>query len=119
MFALLAAKLPSKKDRDAFLARRDELLKGFTQIQARDEGSGAGSGSRSSNAPREEEITPDSIRRAAELLARYMGPISRVLTERAVTRADNLRSLYLILGEHLQDRAERARFLLEAGFPES
>jgi serine/threonine protein kinase len=119
MFALLAAKLPSKKDRDAFLARRDELLKGFAPIQTRDEGSGAGSASRTSTAPREAEITPDSIRRAAQLLARYMGPISRVLTERAVTRADNLRSLYLILGEHLQDRAERARFLLEAGFPES
>jgi serine/threonine protein kinase len=119
MFALLTAKLPSKKDRDAFLARRDELLKGFAQTQARDEGSGTGSASRSAAIPREEEITPDSIRRAAELLARYMGPISRVLTERAVSRADNLRSLYLILGEHLQDRAERARFLLEAGFPES
>jgi serine/threonine protein kinase len=119
MFALLAARLPSKKDRDAFLARRDELLKGFAQIQARDEGSGAGSGSRPSTASREEELTPDSIRRAAELLAGYMGPISRVLTERAVARADNLRSLYLILGEHLKDGPERARFLAEAGFPES
>ena len=119
MFTLLAARLSSKKDRDAFLARRDELLKGFAHIQARDESSGTGSGSRPSTAPREVELTPDSIRRAAELLARYMGPISRVLTERAVTRADNLRSLYLILGEHLKDGPERARFLAEAGFPES
>jgi eukaryotic-like serine/threonine-protein kinase len=118
MFALLAARLPSK-DRDAFLARRDELLKGFAQIQTQDKGSGTGSASRPSTAPHEAELTPDSIRRAAELLARYMGPISRVLTERAITRADNLRSLYLILGEHLKDGSERARFLLEAGFPES
>src|ERR1700723_3397765 len=119
MFALLAARLPSKKDRDAFLARRDELLKGFAQIKARDEGSGSGSGSRPSTAPHEAELTPDSIRRATELFARYVGPISRVLTERAMTRADNLRSLYLILGEHLKDGPERARFLAEAGFPES
>jgi hypothetical protein len=119
MFALLAARLSSKKDRDAFLARRDELLRGFAQIQTRDESSGAGSAPRPSTAPREAELTPDSIRCAAELLARYVGPISRVLTERAVTRADNLRSLYLILGEHLRDGPERARFLLEAGFPES
>ena len=119
MFALLAARLPSKKDRDAFLARRDELLKGFAQIKARDEGSGSGSGSRPSTAPHEVELTPDSIRRATELLARYVGPISRVLIERAVKRADNLRSLYLILGEHLRDGPERARFLAEAGFPES
>ena len=119
MFALLAARLPSKKDRDAFVARRDELLKGFAQIQARDEGSGSGSASRPSTASREAELTPESIRRATELFARYVGPISRVLTERAVTRADNLRSLYLILGEHLKDGPERARFLAEAGFPES
>ena len=72
-----------------------------------------------STAPRAAEITPDAIRHAAELLARYVGPISQVLTERAVPRADSLRALYLILGEHLKDRAERARFLLEAGFPES
>jgi hypothetical protein len=119
MFALFAARLPSKKDRDAFLARRDELLKGFAQIKARDEGSGTGSASRPSTAPHEAELTPDSIRRAAELLARYMGPISRVLTERAMKRADNLRSLYLILGEHLREGPERARFLAEARFLES
>ena len=119
MFALLAARLPSKKDRDAFLARRDELLKGFAQIKARHEGSGSGTGSQPSTAPREVELTPDSIRRATELFARYVGPISRVLTERAMTRADNLRSLYLILAEHLRDGPERARFLAEAGFAES
>ncbi|MGB9244667.1 MAG: serine/threonine-protein kinase [Candidatus Acidiferrales bacterium] len=119
MFALLAARLPTKKDRDAFLARRDQLLRGFAQIQTVDEGSGARDRSQSSAAAREAELTPDSIRRAADLLARYVGPISRVLTERAVKRADSLRSLYLILGEHLKDDPERARFLLEAGFPQS
>ena len=118
LFTLLAARLPSKKDREAFLARRDELFKGVAQIQPGNEVSGVGSGLQPS-ASREAELTPDSIRHAAELLARYVGPISRVLTERAVKRADCLRALYLILGEHLKDRAERARFLLEAGFPES
>jgi serine/threonine protein kinase len=118
MFALLAARLPAKKDRDAFLARRDELLRGFAQIQARDETSG-GQGSSQASAAREVELTPDSIRRAAELLARYVGPISRLLTERALKRADNLHALYLILGEHLKDGSERTRFLVDAGFPES
>jgi phosphoenolpyruvate synthase/pyruvate phosphate dikinase len=83
------------------------------------EASGVEGASQPSTALREGELTPDSIRRAAELLARYVGPISRVLTERAVKRADNLRALYLILGEHLKDGPERARFLQEAGFPES
>jgi eukaryotic-like serine/threonine-protein kinase len=118
LFALLAARLPSKKEREAFLARRDELFKGVAQIQPGNEVSGVGSGSEPSTS-REAELTPDSIRHAAESLARYVGPISRVLTERAVKRAGSLRALYLILGEHLKDGAERARFLLEAGFPES
>jgi serine/threonine protein kinase len=119
LFALLALRLPSKKDREAFLARRDELLKGVAQTQPGNEISGAGGAMQPSAAPREAELTPDSIRHAAELLAQYVGPISRVLTERAVKRAGSLQALYLILGEHLKDGAERARFLLEAGFPES
>jgi serine/threonine protein kinase len=117
--ALLAATIPSPRDRQAFLARKDELLRGVAQIQPVKEASGVEGASQPSTALREGELTPDSIRRAAELLARYVGPISRVLTERAVKRADNLRALYLILGEHLKDGPERARFLQEAGFPES
>jgi serine/threonine protein kinase len=119
LYALLAATIASPKDRQAFLARKDELLKGVAQIQPPKEGSGVEGASQPSSALREGELTPDSIRRAGELLARYVGPISRVLTERAVKRADCLRALYLILGEHLKDGPERARFLQEAGFPES
>jgi len=119
LYALLAATIPSPKDRQAFLARKDELLKGVAQIQSVKDASGVEGASQPLTALREGEITPDSIRRAAELLARYIGPISRVLTERAVKRADCLRALYLILGEHLKDGPERARFLQEAGFPES
>jgi hypothetical protein len=88
------------------------------QAQPVKEISSAESASQSTAAAREEELTPDSIRQAAELLARYVGPISRVLTERAAERADSLRALYVLLGEHLRDGTERARFLLEAGFPE-
>jgi len=118
LFALLASTLPSPKDRQAFLARRDELLGGAAQNQPAKEHSIAEDASQPPAAPREAELTPDSIRHAAELLARYVGPISRVLTERAVKRADSPRALYLILGEHLRDGAERTRFLQEAGFPE-
>jgi hypothetical protein len=119
LFTLLASMLPSQKDRQAFLARRDELLKGVGQIKPVKEISSVEGALQPSAAPSAAELTPDAIRHAAELLAQYVGPISPVLTERAVQRADSLRALYLILGEHLKDPAERARFLLEAGFPES
>jgi serine/threonine protein kinase len=119
LFAILASTIPSPKDRQAFMARKDELLEGVAQIQPVKEISTAKGALQPSAALGEAELTPDSIRRAAELLALYVGPISRILTERAVKRADSLRALYLILGEHLKDGAERARFLREAGFPES
>jgi len=119
LYALLAATISSPKDRQAFLARKDELLKGVAKTQAAREASGVDATSQPSTAHREAELTPDATRRAAELLAQFLGPISQILTERAVTRADSLRGLYIILGEHLRDGPERARFLREAGFPES
>ena len=119
MFELLAARLPSKKDRDAFFARKDELLRGLAQSQSGSGNAEAGSGSRASAAVPEVALTPDSIQRAAELLARYVGPIARVLTERAVPHAANLQALYFILADHLRDPSERTRFLQDAGFPKS
>lgn len=119
LIALLASSLPSPKDRQAFLARMDELVNDAAQAQAVKEISNVEGASQPTAAPGEEALTPESIRHAAELLARYVGPISRVLTERAVQRADSLRALYLILGGHLREGAERTRFLREAGFPES
>ena len=113
LFVVLAETLKSPKDRQAFLARKDELLAGLAQSRA-EQGPSA---SQLEAAQSHTELTPDSVDRAAELLARFVGPISRILTGRAVKRADNLRALYLILGEHLKG-AERARFLQEAGFPD-
>jgi serine/threonine protein kinase len=124
LFALLASTLHVETDRQAFLARKEELLQHLTQIQPLGESSPterlAGSAAQPLAAgSRATDLTPAAIRHASELLARYVGPVSRILTERAAPRADSLHALYLLLAEHLQDRAERARFLLEAGFPES
>jgi serine/threonine protein kinase len=119
LFALLASTIPSTKDRDAFLARKDELLKNVALIQRGKDASSGGSRLLGLAASGEEELTPDSIRRAAELLTRYVGPIAQVITDRAVKHADCVRALYLILGEHLKDGPERSQFLMDAGFPES
>jgi serine/threonine protein kinase len=124
LFVLLASTLHVETDRQAFLARKDELLQHLTQIESLGESSPterlAGSAAQPLAAgSRATDLTPAAIRHASELLARHVGPVSRILTERAAPRADSLQALYLLLAEHLQDRAERARFLLEAGFPES
>jgi hypothetical protein len=65
------------------------------------------------------ELTPAAVRHASELLAPYLGPLSRVLTERAAKSAPNVRALYSLLADHLQDQRERTKFLAEAGFPEA
>jgi eukaryotic-like serine/threonine-protein kinase len=120
LFEALAAMLPSQTDRQAFLAKRDELLKGIAHVQATKEHSAVGGTTQaSSDARRAAELTPAAIRHAADSLTRYLGPIARVLTERAAQRANSIRELYLILAEHLKDRTERARFLSEAGITET
>jgi eukaryotic-like serine/threonine-protein kinase len=118
LFALLAAKLPSEKDREVFFTRKEELL-GGAETQSRKETSTPGSAVQPSSVARSAELTPATVRHASELLARYIGPVARLLTEREVHHADSLRTLYLSLAEHLRNRAERAQFLREAGFPES
>jgi len=116
LFAALAAKLSSHKDRQAFLARKAEWLGAAAMRAPVKEDSSARRASQPAAAAA--EFSPDALRHAAELLARYMGPVSRVLTDRAARRADSPRALYLLLGEHLKDPSERERFLRDAGFPE-
>ena len=117
LFASLASTLSSEKDRKAFLARKEQLFGGVAQIHSAKETS-TGEGATQSVVQRAAELTPAAIRHASELLARRLGPVSRVLTERAAQRADSLRSLYLLLAEHLKDPTERARFLQEATYPD-
>jgi serine/threonine protein kinase len=119
LFATLAAKLPTQKDRQAFLSRKDELLGLTSQDQSGKERSTATGASQSSTPQRPAEFSANSLRQATDLLARYVGPMSRVFTERAAKRADSLQTLYLLLADHLKDRTERAKFLRESGFPES
>jgi len=118
LFALLASRLSSEKDRQAFLARKDTFLRGVGQDHLERKSSTAGSATHTSSPSRAAELTPSAIGHASELLARYLGPVSRILTERAASRADSLRSLYVVLAGHLKEGEERSTFLREAGFPE-
>jgi hypothetical protein len=66
----------------------------------------------------EQRAYPANIDRAARMLARYIGPIPGVLTQKAAQRSDTLRTLYLLLAENVDSATERTRFLREAGFSE-
>jgi serine/threonine-protein kinase len=120
----LASTLHAEADRKAFLSRKNELYRKLTQAHPMNESSAASKTagtavSRSLDDSGSAVLTPTAVRHATELLARYLGPLSRVLTERAAKTAPNVRALYALLADHLQDQKERAKFLREAGFPES
>ncbi len=70
------------------------------------------------NAARVNEVTPAVIDRAAQMLARHIGPISAILAKRAAQQSDSLRTFYRLLAEHLDDESDRVQFLEDAGFPE-
>jgi serine/threonine protein kinase len=120
----LASTLHAEADRKAFLSRKNELYRKLTHARPMNESSAA-SKTAGTAVPRSLDdsgsavLTPAAVRHATEILARYLGPLSRVLTERAAKTAPNVRALYALLANHLQDQKERAKFLREAGFPES
>jgi serine/threonine protein kinase len=120
----LASTLHVEADRKAFLARKNEMLHSLTRPVAAspqfDTQTMTRPGARTQDAKPAAPavaLTPAGIRHAGELLARYLGPVAKILAERAAPRAATEQALYATLAEHLQDPAERARFLRDAGFP--
>ena len=122
----LASTLHVEADRKAFLARKNDMLHCLTRPVAAsppfDTQTMTRLGARTPDAKPTAPpvaLTPAGIRHAGELLARYLGPVAKILAERAASRAASEQALYSALAEHLQDPAERARFLRDAGFPQS
>ena len=120
MFRIMAQSLARDEDRDAFLARRVELQRTAPKTQfTREIPKPATPLTSAVNPMTPLGITPEAIDLAARALAAHVGPISAVLARKAAKRADSLRSLYVLLSEHVQDGKERRRFLREAGFPDA
>ena len=120
LLAQIASTISSPHDREAFLARKKQFAwappPGVRKVTAAAAGTGE---STETSVPRGGSgLNPADVGKAAELAARYLGPISRILAERAARRADSLRDLYMILAGHLKEN-ERAQFLRDAGYPES
>jgi serine/threonine protein kinase len=121
LIAQLAATLNVESDRKAFLARKNELLRSLTvPVAAWPEASAAAA--TQAGLPKASEVlvpvTPERTRRAGELLARYVGPVAKILAERAAAHSPSEKALYAALAEHVQNPAERAHFLRDAGYPQ-
>jgi len=124
LIAQVASNLHVEEDRKAFLARKSELLRSLTvPVAASTSEAATATVPSQTGAAKANEVlvplTPERTRRAGDLLARYVGPVAKILAERASSRATNEKALYGMLAEHLQNPAERARFLRDAGYPQS
>jgi len=120
LFAQIASTIPEQVEREAFLAKKQKFLLLVAPVQPAKAKAAAVGGEQSKDVAASSdagELNPENILKAAELVARYLGPVSKILAARAAQRTNTLRGLYTILGEHLED-AERNQFLHDAGYPE-
>ena len=103
---LLAQTIPSESGRKAFMAEALEKLATASP--------GAG-GSPSMRFSRN-LIEGAQLDTAALRLARYLGPIARVIAKKTPGRPSDLGAYYRQLAENIPDAADRARFLKDAGY---
>jgi serine/threonine protein kinase len=122
LVSLLAASIHVESDRRAFLTRSHDLLQSLAKTGGTPIQENKPRTETQAQAPKDTtppaELTPEVVRRAAELLARYLGPVSHILAERTARRADSAKNFYFLLADHLHNDAERHRFLREVGFPD-
>ena len=104
---LLAEKIPSERDGEAFAAAALEKVFAVTRSETASDRSSPGL----SNRP----IEAEDIDKAAGRLAPYVGPIAKVMAKKAAAQARDLKAFYQRLAENL-DPEDRARFLKDAGY---
>jgi serine/threonine-protein kinase len=68
-----------------------------------------------SKAPTPSVIPPAEIERARRALAETLGPIAKVLVQRALRQAQNPQELWGLLSVHIGTAVERANFLAQRG----
>jgi hypothetical protein len=61
-------------------------------------------------------IDAAQVETAAKRLARYLGPIAKVVAKKTPGRPSDLKAYYQQLAENILDEADRARFLKDAGY---
>lgn len=64
--------------------------------------------------PTPQEISPEVLARAEQMLARRIGPLARILVRHAVKRVTSPRELFEHLATHIDDAEDRKVFLADA-----
>jgi serine/threonine-protein kinase len=115
VYRLLADHLRTPEERQRFLRaggeRTSSGLSSTTPPSAADVASSGAAGGGGGGGPLNAEVT----QRASQLLARYLGPMAKIVTRRAAQTAADESHLYSMLAEKITDTKQRERFLKEAG----
>lgn len=107
---VLAQQIDRSEDRRKFLAEALEVVsKGHDATQT--------AGSSISQLAPSASISPDEIERARRALAETMGPIAKILVQRALSQASSSQALWELLSVHVQSAEARAHFLRQRGNP--
>jgi serine/threonine-protein kinase len=108
LVSMLAKHIPVEANRAAFLAAAMEKLAVSGTPERAEEGP-AGRFSRNL-------IDAPIAEIAAKQLARYLGPIAKVIAKKTPGRPTDLRAYYRQLAENIADPSDRARFLRDTGY---
>jgi eukaryotic-like serine/threonine-protein kinase len=108
LVSALAKYIPTEPSRATFLAAAMEKMSAATPPEAPDESPAVRFSTNRVDAPQ--------VEIAARHLARYLGPIARVIAKKTPGRPGDLRAYYRQLAENITDPADRARFLKDAGY---
>jgi serine/threonine protein kinase len=108
LVSALAQYVPTEDARKAFIA---EAMEKISAGAAREEEADGPSVRFSRNL-----VYPWEIETAVNRLARYLGPIAKVIAKKTPGRQSDLRGYYRQLAQNIADPESRARFLKEAGY---
>ncbi|GMG81591.1 hypothetical protein LNKW23_08040 [Paralimibaculum aggregatum] len=103
LYTILADELGDPKAADRFRRSATDTAISDTAMQL--------STSLTSSSGQRVAIDPDTLTQTQNSLASHLGPVARVLVQKASTKADSLESFYRILADAIPDQAHRTAFL--------
>ena len=108
LVSALAKYIPTEASRATFLAAAMEKTSSVTPPEPPEESPATRFSRNLVDAPQ--------VEIAARRLARYLGPIAKVIAKKTPGRPSDLRAYYRQLAENIADPSDRARFLKDAGY---
>ncbi|MEO8155492.1 MAG: serine/threonine-protein kinase, partial [Rhizobacter sp.] len=113
----LCEHLPSDQERQRFMAKfsaatADTHISGgskVTGVTARTQPTHGSTGSTGSSLV--QAVTPEAIAAATRVLTSHMGPIASIVVKKAAAKASTQEQLFVMLGEQVNEGAERAKLL--------